>query len=168
MTFAYLGQGVYLPSVSPKFYVINTKSDEYLIIDSSDSDYNEIITDILEITKGIKPRSLILTSCKKSSAGGASLISNFFNIPIIAHYPDTIEIRHGKCKNEEYSPCKISLELKDKVYNLESVQLINSKSPTLGSIIIKWKDFLFTGSNTLTAFGNDIKYVCNIIECKKV
>lgn len=168
MTFAYLGQGVYVPSILPKFYVINIKYEDYVIIDSSDGEYNQILQDILEITRGIRPKFLLLTSCRKSSAGGANLISRFFGIPIVAHYPDTIGVRHGKCENEEYSPSSVSIELKERFYEFEGLKIYNTKSPTLGSVIVRWKNFLFTGNTRLTVLGNEIKYICDISECKKV
>lgn len=168
MTFAYIGQGVYMPSITPKFYVINTNINDYIIIDSSDGEYNQIINNILEITRGVRPKYLILTSCKRSSAGGAALISKFFEIPIVAHYPDSVNIRYGTCENENYSSSRISIELREKIRIFEGLKIINSKTPTLGSVIIKWRNFLFTGNNKITALGNEIKYVCDILECKKV
>ncbi|ARM75849.1 MBL fold metallo-hydrolase [Acidianus manzaensis] len=169
MTFAYLGQGVYISDITPKFYIINTNENDYIIIDSSDNGYNQIIQDILEITNGIKPKLLILTSCKKDSVGGASLISKFFNIPVLAHYPDSVEIRHGQCGNEMYSPARVSIEIKQKIYELQdSIKIINTKSPTLGSIIVKWKDFIFVGNNKISSLGNHVKYICDTIDCIKV
>ncbi|AWR97209.1 hypothetical protein DFR86_06300 [Acidianus sulfidivorans JP7] len=169
MTFAYLGQGVYTSDIVPKFYIINTSQDNYIIIDSSNSEYNQIIQDILEITGGTKPKMLILTSCKKDSSGGASLISRFFGIPVVAHYPDSIGIRHGECNSEKYSPATVSIEIRQKIYKIEdSIKIINSRSPTLGSIIIEWKNFLFIGSNQVSKLGNSIKYICNTIDCMKV
>ncbi|BDC19242.1 MBL fold metallo-hydrolase [Acidianus sp. HS-5] len=166
MTFAYLGNGVY--TLNNGIYIINTEND-FFIIDTTEDIGNSEIMDILEITKGKRPRYIILTSCCKSVSGGAWYIYQTLGIKIIAHYPDSISIRHGECNNLSYTPVNVSLELKGYVNCIDNIKIINSKVPTNGSIIVKWKNFLFVGNNkTLSPYGNEVKYVCGINGCIKV
>lgn len=167
MTFAYLGNGVY--TIDNEMYIINTYENNFFIIDSKENIGNSELMDILEITKGKKPMYLFLTSCCKSVSGGAWYIYQTLGTRIIAHYPDSVNIRHGECNNLTYTPVNVSVELKGYINYIDNIKVINSKVPTSGSVIIKWKDFLFVGNNkTLSPYGNEVKYVCGVNGCIKV
>ncbi|AHC52438.1 hypothetical protein SUSAZ_03155 [Sulfolobus acidocaldarius SUSAZ] len=155
-------------------YLLVIDNKNLLIIDSSNGEDIGIVLDgILEIKSktNYNPSFLVLTSCKKEVAGGAAKISSFLNIPILASYIDASSIRKGVCLDEEYEPADVSIEIKDikvLINGLNNLTFLRAKTPSKGSLIIKYNNALFSGATKISGIVEKIGYVCNAFEFSKV
>ncbi|WP_338599941.1 MBL fold metallo-hydrolase [Sulfolobus tengchongensis] len=153
------------------YLIYNEINDYYLLIDTTTGiNIRYVIEGLLEIMRGQnKLKYIILTSCKIENSGGLSYIYNIFKPITVAHFPDSIMIRKGECQNTSYSPSPISLEIKDKKYNLDIFSIFLSKTITNGNILIKYKDIIFSGSNTkISPYYKNAKYICDINNCRSI
>jgi hypothetical protein len=172
MSIARVSKDVYkigIPNFADNCYLVKNGT-YYILIDSTSGEYiNDVIRGILEIiTDKNKLKYIILTSCLKNSAGGACKIYRALGTKIIIHYPDSISIRHGKCDNQVIDSCEIFMELRENINTMEDLYIINTKTPTLGSIVIRLNDILFLGNSKLSVKDKSIKMVCNNIDCWKI
>ena len=158
-------------AIKGNYYVYLINSNGLIIIDSSDSsDSTFIVNEIIELSTRLqsKPKFLILTSCRKEVAGGASFISNFFNIPVVASSLDAPLIRKGVCENDSYPPVNISIELKENRINESDILAIPAKSIKGGGIILKYKDIIFSGALNISGIMGKVRYICNAFKFEKV
>ncbi|AOL16117.1 hydrolase [Sulfolobus sp. A20] len=152
------------------YLIYNEKEDYYTLIDTTTgSNIEYIIETLLEIMKGEKKlKFIILTSCKKENAGGLNTLYNLFYPITIAHFPDSLMIRQGECEREKIVSSPISLEIKERYFELNDIRIFLTRTLTKGSIIVLYQNILFTGSNTrLSTYDPNIKYICDINECRK-
>ncbi|MEM1629729.1 MAG: MBL fold metallo-hydrolase [Saccharolobus sp.] len=176
MTFAKFKRNVYIiggnlvdSSDTNAYLIYNEAYDYYILIDSTTGkNIQYVLESLLEIMKvKNKLKYVILTSCKIENCGGLYAIYNIFKPITIAHFPDSIMIRKGECDKKMYYAVPISLEINDKKYILDNLTIFLSKTVTNGSIIVKFEDILFSGSNTrISPYSKSVKYICNIKECK--
>ncbi|MEM0373590.1 MAG: MBL fold metallo-hydrolase [Sulfolobaceae archaeon] len=171
---ARVGDNIYsisLPNLN-NVYLLLLNNNRLCIVNSTDgSSADLLIQSLLEIKTRFNAsiEYLILTDCRVENTGGGWIIYEIFKPKVIAHYPDSISIRHGECKGRKYNPLPISIEIRDKVYILNNeIILINSKTPTAGSMIIKYKDYIISGFVEISPFELNVKYICNPKECRKV
>jgi len=169
---ARIGENLYSISIpnSNKIYVILNNKRIYLINSTNGSSPDLLIHLIFEIKNKIDAEIeyLILTDCTIENAGGGWIIYEVFKPKVVAHYPDSIFLRHGECK-AKYKPLPVTLEIRERMYKLsDDILLINCKTPTLGSIMVKYKEYLISGFVGLSPFALNVKYVCDAKECKKV
>ncbi|MFP3064301.1 MAG: MBL fold metallo-hydrolase [Sulfolobus sp.] len=158
-------------AIKGNYYVYLINSNGLIIIDSSDSsDSSFIINEIIELSVKLqsKPKLLVLTSCKKEVAGGASFISNLFNIPVLASSFDAPSIRKGICENDSYPPVNVSIELKGNRIDETDILIIPAKSIRGGGIILKYKDVIFSGDLNISGIIGKVRYICNAFKFEKV
>ncbi len=172
MSIARVSKEVYkigLPSFRDNCYLVKIGT-YYVLIDSTSGEYiNDVMRSILEIIiDKNKLKYIILTSCLKNSAGGACKIHRALGARIISHYPDSISIRHGNCNKQTIDNCEIFMELRKNIETIEDLHILNTKTPTLGSIIIRLNDIIFVGNSKLSVEDKNIKIVCSNIDCWKI
>lgn len=172
MSVARVSKDVYkigLPNFRDNCYLVKIGT-YYILIDSTSGEYiSDVIRSILEIiVNKNKLKYIILTSCLKNSAGGACEIHRALGTKIISHYPDSISIRHGNCRNQTIDSCEIFMELRKKVETMENLYILNTKTPTLGSIIIILNNIMFIGNSKISVEDKNIKIICNNIDCWKI
>jgi len=151
------------------YLIYNEPKDYYLLIDSTTGKNIDYLLDsLLEIMRGEnKLKYVILTSCKIENSGGLNAIYEVFKPITIAHVPDSGMIRTGECENKRYLPTPISLEIKDYTYSLDDIIIILNKTVSKGSVLIRYKNIIFSGSNTkISPLPPNIKYICDINECR--
>jgi hypothetical protein len=159
-----------ISNLENRVYLIQDQDGLILINSTSGSHPELLINLILELIYKLKNsiKYLILTDCNINNVGGSYLIYEIFKPKVISHYPDSVKIRHGECFNKKFNPVPVSLEIREKIYILNDLIIINSKVPTEGSVIIKYKNILFTPTEKLSALRKKVKYVCNMKDCIKV
>ncbi|AWR94491.1 MBL fold metallo-hydrolase [Acidianus brierleyi] len=172
MSIARISKDIYkigLPNFRDNCYLVNLGT-YYILIDSTSGEYiNDVIRSILEIIVDKNKLSyIILTSCLKNSAGGACEIHRIFGTKIVSHYPDSISIRHGNCNNQTIDSCEVFMELRKNVETIENLYIFNTKTPTLGSIIIRLNNIMFIGNSKISIEDKNIKIVCDNIDCWKI
>ncbi len=152
------------------YLIYNEKEDYYTLIDTTTgSNIEYVIETLLEIMKGErKLKYIILTSCKTENIGGLNALYSLFYPITVAHFPDSLMIRQGECESKKVASSPISLEIKEKHFEVNGIRIFLSKTVTKGSIIVLYQNILFTGSNTrLSTYDPNIKYICDINECRK-
>ncbi|QIW23119.1 MBL fold metallo-hydrolase [Sulfolobus sp. S-194] len=154
-------------------YLIITNNHHVILIDSSNGNDSSILIEGIEeilskYDKGID--YLILTSHYEEVSGGANYILSFLKIPyIVASTEDAVFIRKGIGKEQSYTPAKVNFEIKDTMKKIEEdIYIIKSKTPTLGSLLVLYKNVIFSGVNKISGIMNRINYICNAYECNKV
>jgi len=166
-----ISQGVYYIKGYYNVYLIINESNGVLVNSSDGEDNSLIIEGIEEILSryNIAIKYLILTDHHEESSGGASYIISFFKIPfVISSSEEATFIRKGVGKNRKYNPVSINLEIKNKTTDIENLRIIKANSPSLGSLIVLYRNIIFSGVNRITGIINKINYICNVYECKKV
>ena len=168
-----ISNGIYYIRGDYNVYFIIDGSTGILINSSNGEDSNLIIQGIEEILSNydynIDVKYLILTDHYEETAGGASYIAYFFNIPyIVSSSEEAILIRKGAGKNRRYNPVNVNLEIKNKISDMENLKIIKANSPSIGSLLVLYKNIIFSGTNNLSGIINKINYICNDYECKKV
>jgi len=166
-----ISQGVYYIKGDYNVYLIMNESNGILVNSSDGEDSSLIIEGIEEILSSynIDIKYLILTDHYEESSGGASYIISFFKIPfVISSSEEAIFIRKGVGKNMKYNPVSINFEIKNKIINIENLRIIKANSPSFGSVIVLYRDIIFSGVNRISGIINKINYICNVYECKKV
>lgn len=159
-------------------YIISLDDNYHVLINSGDIDNaQDLLRNIFQLfsSSNLKIKYIILLNCLKQVASASFILLTYFpSAFVIAHYPDTINLRQGKCGDLVYPPISPSIEIKDRIAYLdEKIIIIQSQVPTKGSINVlvslkKDVNVLFTSTEKVSPFGNKIKYICTPIECKMV
>lgn len=163
--------GIFYVKGNYNVYLIIDNEKSILIDSSNGEDYNLIIEGIEEILSNYDKqiKYMILTSHFEESSGGASYLISFFRIPfVISSSEEAVLIRKGKGNRKNYTPINVNFEVKNNIMKLEDLTLIKSNSPSLGSLLVIYKDFLFSGVNRVSGITGKANYICDIDECKKV
>jgi glyoxylase-like metal-dependent hydrolase (beta-lactamase superfamily II) len=147
-------------------YLVKQESYYVLVNSTSGELLTDVIRSILEVIHDKqKLKYVILTNCQRDSAGGACGIHKFFGAGIVIHYPDSVGIKHGTCGKDRIEGCEIYMELRRDVERIGDLEVIWTKSPTRGSVIALFRDFAFVGNDRLSFLGENIKMICDNIDC---
>jgi hypothetical protein len=147
---------VYLIKAGKQWTLVNSGSVEVT---------NLVLNNVLEITKGEAVENLILTSCSPKLGDSASVFYSIFSSKIIAHFPDSVEMRMGRCSS---SPIPVNIEVRDSKFNYGEFQFLQARTPTKGAMIVFWRDKMFTGLTKSTPFHGKAKFVCDVYDCIEV
>ncbi|EZQ03230.1 MULTISPECIES: hypothetical protein [Acidianus] len=161
---ARVSNGVFSIGLNSKFYLVDD-NNEYVIIGAPESPNIEYVRAVLEITHGALPEYLILNSCLKQDSAAAEIFVKILGTKIIAHYPDSVMLRHGECNGEKFSPIPVYLEIRNRIYFIKNFKIINSRDITPGAVIVRWNSILFIGSSKVTRIDKSIKMVCSREGC---
>lgn len=141
----------------------------WVIIDGGDPvSLNIIVSDILEVTRGVTPKYILVTSCHPAAASAIGALSKFFvESLVVSHYPDSVALRRGECEGSFYEPARVSVELRSDEEVVEGIRIKLTRTPTLGSIIANYNGVIFAGS-TLVSPLKTVSYLCSVSDCSKV
>ncbi len=147
-------------------YLINL-GNYYVLINSTNGEFlTDVIRSVIEVIRDRqKLKYVILTDCQRNSAGGACGIHRFFGAGIVIHEPDSIGLRHGTCGKERLDGCEVYMELRRERERIEDLEVLWTRAPTSGSIVVLFRDFAFVGNARLSFLGKNIKMVCDNIDC---
>lgn len=128
---------------------------DWIIVNAGVDDFNILINDILEITRGELPNYIFITSCEEVHARWASKVNSLSNAHVVAMQPDSFMLRHGECGGEAV-PVSLEVGGREEVLGLHMIPV---RTPTKGSYILWYDQVLFTGTCMTTPLNQNIKNV---------
>lgn len=170
MSVARLGKNVYLVASREQgdqgnSYLLRTDSHTFLIDTGGTEEPINVLRNVLEVTNGSSIIDyLILTSCLRDAAAGAYFLYQELGIKVVIHEHDSIGLRHGICANTVYRPSNVYMVLRQNRASVDGLEVIRSASPTLGSVLLKFGEYLFVGASKLSPADPKIKYVLGLYE----
>ncbi|AEB94133.1 MAG: MBL fold metallo-hydrolase [Metallosphaera sp.] len=149
-------------------YLVKTSKANFLIDTGGEPQPVSIMRNLLTLTDNKNELIyLFLTSCISDASAGASFLSASMNVKIIIHEDDASQLRKGYCMGLEYPPSSPYMVIRKGKMIFEGFEIFKASSPTKGSIVIKFDDFLFSGATELTPLDSNVKYVFGLYRIKR-